>query len=108
VKCFGWYEDQSFYFIAMEYAEHGDLNKHLMNSTPKPALEQIKEIIYQILKGLVVLHGKDICHRDLKPQVCTPWFRVAMSLEWWADTSVEYPYYLVTAHPHQTCRFWNI
>ncbi|KAH8148961.1 uncharacterized protein LAJ45_06936 [Morchella importuna] len=50
----------------MEYAEHGDLNQHLMNS--KPTLEQIKEITYQILKGLVVLRGKDICHQDLKPQ----------------------------------------
>lgn len=90
----------------MEYAEHGDLNQHLMNS--KPTLEQIKEITYQILKGLVVLRGKDICHQDLKPQVYTLWFREAMSLEWWADTPAECPYYLIRAHPHQTCRFWSI
>lgn len=51
----------------MEYIEHGDLSQYLTNFGPKAKLEA-KEIITQLLEGLVVLHERDICHRDLKPQ----------------------------------------
>lgn len=52
----------------MEYIAHGDLSQYLINFGPKARLEA-KEIIAQLLEGLAVLHERDICHRDLKPQV---------------------------------------
>lgn len=63
----GWYENKEFVFLAMECIAQGDLSQYLKDFGPKARLEA-KEIIRQILEGLVVLHGRDICHRDLKPQ----------------------------------------
>lgn len=52
----------------MEYVEHGDLERYLNKYAPK-AKSEVKEITRQLLEGLVVLHERHICHRDLKPQV---------------------------------------
>lgn len=52
----------------MEYTEHGDLRKYMSDYRPK-ARREVREITRQLLEGLVVLHEKKICHRDLNPQV---------------------------------------
>lgn len=54
--------------IAMEYIDHGDLGQFITNSGQQ-AKAGAREIASQILEGLVVLHEREICHRDLKPQV---------------------------------------
>lgn len=65
--------------IAMEYIAYGDLGQYI-SYYPDDARSKAKEIASQILKGLVVLHQREICHRDLKPQVCLlpplPSFRI--------------------------------
>lgn len=63
----GWFEDPHAIHIAMECMEHGDL-AHYIRSGGNTEMEA-KEITSQILNGLVVLHARGICHRDLKPQV---------------------------------------
>lgn len=68
VQFFGWYENSDFIFLAMEYIQYGDLGQYLKEFGQEVRL-QAKEIIGQILEGLVVLHQQKICHRDLKPQV---------------------------------------
>lgn len=65
----GWYEDKHSVYLAMEYVEQGDLRGHMNASGVIDELHAIP-IALQILQGLVVLHEKKICHRDLKPQVC--------------------------------------
>lgn len=52
MRFFGWYESVDFYFIAMEYAEHGDLNHHLMNATTKPGVELAKKLLLRFSKRL--------------------------------------------------------
>lgn len=54
--------------IAMEYIEHGDLGRYITDHTAE-ARSQVQLISMQVLEGLVVLHGREICHRDLKPEV---------------------------------------
>ncbi|KAJ5159252.1 Tetratricopeptide-like helical [Penicillium coprophilum] len=66
VKSFGWYEGPSQLFIAMEYLELGDLFAYLQSRPPVPEAEA-KEIAYQILEGLTMMHGNGFAHRDLKP-----------------------------------------
>lgn len=68
VRFYGWYEDiaRDFVFLAMEYLAHGDLSQYVKD--PIIRLEA-KEITRQLLQGLVIMHEKRICHRDIKPQV---------------------------------------
>lgn len=65
----GWFEDPYAVHIAMEYIEHGDLAQFITNCG-KQAKASARDIASQILEGLVVLHEREICHRDLKQQVC--------------------------------------
>ena len=60
----GWYEDDEWVFLAMDYFEMGDLSKHLQHKIPE---DQARDITQQLLRGLVELHGVGITHRDLKP-----------------------------------------
>ncbi|KAJ5186047.1 Tetratricopeptide-like helical [Penicillium cf. griseofulvum] len=53
-------------FIAMEYLEVGDLFVYLYKRPPLPEPE-VKEIAYQILDGLSMMHENGFAHRDLKP-----------------------------------------
>lgn len=52
----------------MEFVEHGDLGEYIKEYAAE-AKAMVKQIASQILEGLVVLHERGICHRDLKPQV---------------------------------------
>ncbi|KAJ5186705.1 Tetratricopeptide-like helical [Penicillium cf. viridicatum] len=69
VKSFGWYEGPSQLFISMEYLEIGDLFTYLHKKGPVPPLPEIeaKEIAYQVLDGLSMMHENGFAHRDLKP-----------------------------------------
>ncbi|KAJ5358988.1 Tetratricopeptide-like helical [Penicillium cataractarum] len=66
VKSFGWYEGPSQLFITMEYFENGDLFAYLYQKPPLPEAEA-KDITYQILDGLSMMHENGFAHRDLKP-----------------------------------------
>lgn len=70
VSFFGWFVDPYATHIAMEYIQHGDLGQYIADhGASAKAHREVGEITSQILEGLVVLHERDICHRDLKPQV---------------------------------------
>lgn len=64
----GWFEDPDTIHVAMEYMEHGDLAQYIKTYGAK-AKTEARRITSQLLEALVVLHGRDICHRGLKPQV---------------------------------------
>jgi len=84
VKSFGWYESPEHLFIAMEYLELGDLRIYLDGKPPLPEHEA-REITYQILDGLFLMHDNGFAHRDLKPnnillKSCPPndwWVKIA-------------------------------
>jgi serine/threonine protein kinase len=68
VEFLGWYETAQSLFIAMEYFEYGDLQKHIIGTGPCSE-NDAKMIAYQLLEGLGVMHEMGFAHRDLKPQV---------------------------------------
>lgn len=65
----GWFEDPDHVFFAMEFVAHGDL-EDLMGLHPSLAQRAVKTIAQQLLRGLCILQGQRICHRDIKPKVC--------------------------------------
>ncbi|VUC28868.1 unnamed protein product [Clonostachys rosea] len=64
VQSHGWFENESSIFIAMEYYQWGDLSRHLYSPLPE---EEVRQIISQVLEGIVYMHEKGFMHRDLKP-----------------------------------------
>jgi serine/threonine protein kinase len=58
----------------MEYLELGDLYQYLHDKPALPELEA-KEIAFQILEGLEMMHENDFAHRDLKPRVSSMQFK---------------------------------
>ncbi|KAJ5820546.1 hypothetical protein N7474_006137 [Penicillium riverlandense] len=76
-KSFGWYEDKKHVFIAMEYFELGDLQKHLMQPLPE---REAQQVTHQLLEGLEQLHMNGFAHRDLKPANI---FVVRKGPDWW-------------------------
>ncbi|KAI1416097.1 kinase-like domain-containing protein [Hypoxylon sp. FL1857] len=66
VKFYGWFEAIDTLFIAMEYYEHGDLKKYLAEHGPLPE-DQVQDITWQVLQGLLFMHKNEFAHRDLKP-----------------------------------------
>ncbi|KAL4883526.1 kinase-like domain-containing protein [Aspergillus karnatakaensis] len=65
VKFFGWYESSRSIFMAMEFFELGDLERHLKERAL--AEGEAKQVVSQILDGLGHLHANGFAHRDLKP-----------------------------------------
>jgi serine/threonine protein kinase len=55
----------------MEYLQLGDLFTYLYRKPPVPPLSEAesKEISYQILEGLNMMHENGFAHRDLNPNV---------------------------------------
>ncbi|KAI1778384.1 kinase-like domain-containing protein [Hypoxylon cercidicola] len=66
VRFLGWYENETHFHIAMEYAPYGDLKDFLRND---PCSEsEAACIIAQVAQALKCMHELDFVHRDLKPE----------------------------------------
>ncbi|KAH0603167.1 uncharacterized protein H6S33_008171 [Morchella sextelata] len=66
VQFFGWWEDEDYFYFAMEYVEDGDLVS-LLGEETKLRETDAQTIAKQILKGLETMHEHKICHRGVKP-----------------------------------------
>ncbi|KAH8808741.1 kinase-like domain-containing protein [Xylogone sp. PMI_703] len=65
VEFLGWFEDEKYLFLAMEYFPLGDLGVHIGSGMEE---DTVKTICAQVLRGLIVMHQQGYAHRDLKPQ----------------------------------------
>lgn len=50
----------------MEYHQWGDLSRHLYSPLPE---DEVRQIISQVVEGIVYMHEKGFIHRGLKPSV---------------------------------------
>jgi len=69
VEFFGWFQDGSDVFLAMEYLPLGDLETSVIERSGKISEYEARDIAEQILLGLEIMHAQSFVHRDLKPQV---------------------------------------
>lgn len=66
VSIYEYGEDQDYAFIAMEYVR-GDPLHHRLTGGRRLPLEQIRSVLYQLLKALAFSHRHGVVHRDIKP-----------------------------------------
>lgn len=69
VEFYSWYEHQGEIFIAMEFVPFGDLEQYIRRGLRE---DDTKQIGYQVLEGICVMHRLDYVHRDIKPSVSFP------------------------------------
>lgn len=65
VRSYGWYDNDDYIYIAMEYLPNGDLSNCIKEPLPE---NECKLIVAQLLEGLSFMHEHGFAHRDLKPQ----------------------------------------
>lgn len=63
-RFYGWFQDASSVYIAMEHFPLGDLYHCVSSALPQ---QQASEITLQVATALEIMHLKKIAHRDLKP-----------------------------------------
>lgn len=61
---YGWFQDESHVYIAMEHFPLGDLTHCVKNVLPQ---DQAALVVAQIVAALDIMHRRRITHRDLKP-----------------------------------------
>lgn len=70
VRSYGWFENERYVFVAMEYLQQGDLQRYIDAGTFRES--EARAISKQLLEGVAFMHGNGFAHRDLKPKVCWP------------------------------------
>ncbi|KAA6386048.1 MAG: putative NEK protein kinase [Streblomastix strix] len=71
VEYYGSFEDESEFYILMEYCDKGDLRKYINHLRELGAIiseDKLWEIFAQLTEAIFSLHSKNIIHRDLKPE----------------------------------------
>ncbi|KAA6397492.1 MAG: putative serine/threonine-protein kinase Nek3 [Streblomastix strix] len=71
VKFIGTFEEESEFYILMEYCDKGDLRKYLNNLKEMGAAvteDKLWDLFAQMTEAVHSLHSQNIIHRDLKPE----------------------------------------
>ena len=67
IKIFEIFEDDTEYYIVMEYCQGGELYEKIKSKTIFTESESV-QIFRQLVSVLSFLHTKQIAHRDVKPE----------------------------------------
>ncbi|KAA6375032.1 MAG: putative serine/threonine-protein kinase Nek3 [Streblomastix strix] len=71
VEYYGSFEDESEFYILMEYCNKGDLRKYINHLRQLKAIaseDMLWNIFASLTEAINSLHSKNIIHRDLKPE----------------------------------------
>ena len=66
MKCYGYFEENFKFYIIMELCDGVDMIKYADDFRMLPVIDRCK-IVYDILKGLTIMHQHNIAWRDIKP-----------------------------------------
>jgi len=69
LKCYGSFEDETRFYLILEYVLDGDLYSTLKKQPNKRFLEEkASQIIFQLLNAISYLKERSILHRDIKAE----------------------------------------
>ncbi len=60
-------KEKNYLYYVTEYIE-GKTLRQWIDTTPKPYIREVREIIEQVVKGLRAFHRMEMLHQDLKPE----------------------------------------
>ena len=59
--------ERNYFYTIMEYIEGQTLSQWMIDN-PTPGMEEVRNIVEQIAKGLLSLHRQEMIHQDLRPE----------------------------------------
>ena len=65
---YGFFQDDHFIYLVLEFAEKGELYQDLQKSKRFTETKTSK-LISQVLSALIYIHDRFVIHRDIKPEV---------------------------------------
>lgn len=77
VEFYSWYESHNNIYLAMEYVPFGDLESYIQAGLKE---SDTRQIAFQVLDGIRIMHELDLIHRDIKPANV---FIVQREPVWW-------------------------
>ena len=71
IKFYGYFKEGERFYIIMEYINNGNIKDYIFaykdKKKPIPE-EELWNLFYQCMSGLVYIHNKNIIHRDIEPE----------------------------------------
>jgi len=67
LKCLGFYDEETTYYLVMEYMEGGELFDRIVKKTFYSEKEA-RDLVYILLSTIHYCHARNVVHRDLKPE----------------------------------------
>jgi tRNA A-37 threonylcarbamoyl transferase component Bud32 len=67
LKCYGFFDENEFYYLVMEYMAGGELFDRIVQKTFYSEKEA-RDVVYILLSTIHYCHIRNIVHRDLKPE----------------------------------------
>lgn len=67
VKIYGYFSDEAYFYILLEYMEEGSLYS-LLKKQKSFAEPFTARVLYQVCRAIKFMHDLDIIHRDIKPE----------------------------------------
>jgi len=66
LRCYDAKREKSYLYLTTEYIEGQPLSQW-MTDNPNPSINQVRDIVSQIGKGLMAFHRQEMVHQDLRP-----------------------------------------
>jgi len=68
VMMYDFINTSSAYYLVMEFCDGGTLEDATTDGAQQLGERQVVRLMEQVFQGIAYLHGRSICHRDIKPQ----------------------------------------
>lgn len=65
LKLYAFFEDTDFVYLVLELCENGELQRYLKSLGHPLSEDETREVMNQLMDGMLYLHSHNILHRDL-------------------------------------------